>query len=138
MSDKLTVIKHNYGPKFSRLFVSRRGRDIGIGLDPQAKVYPDEQAVKVFITSAEPVEPPKLIDQAPKGFLVDLLVPADRAEDMLLVLQKAYEERWVPKYGTRRARRILMMHSIGSVIGFWVNWMVKHLSLLKFFASGRG
>jgi hypothetical protein len=81
---------------------------------------------------------PKTLDGEPqKSLLIDLLVPADRAEDMLGELQKAYKERWVPKYGERRARRILMMHSIGSIIGFWINWMVKHLSLLKFFASSR-
>jgi hypothetical protein len=73
--------------------------------------------------------------EPPKGFLIDWLVPADRAEDMLLVLQKAFEERWVPKYGARRARRIFMTQSAGAVIGFWINWMMKHLCLLKFFAS---
>ncbi|HWX32257.1 MAG TPA: hypothetical protein VNZ53_33100 [Steroidobacteraceae bacterium] len=71
----------------------------------------------------------------PKGFLIDLLVPADRAEDMLSGLQTAYEERWVPKYGARRARRIFMTQSIGSILGFWIDWMMKHLRLLKFFAS---
>jgi hypothetical protein len=76
--------------------------------------------------------------EPPKGLLIDLLVPPDQAEDRLLQLQKAFEERWVPKYGTRRARRMFVTQSIGSVIGFWINWMMKHLSLLKFFASGRG
>jgi hypothetical protein len=76
--------------------------------------------------------------EAPKGFLIDLLVPPDRADDMLLGLQTAFEERWVPKYGARCARRMFMTHSIGSIIGFWINWMMKHLRLLKFFASGGG
>jgi hypothetical protein len=76
--------------------------------------------------------------EPPKGFLIDLLVPTDRAEDMLLGLEEAFEERWLPKYGTRCARRMFMTHSIGSVIGFWINWLMKHLRLLKFFASGRG
>jgi hypothetical protein len=31
----------------------------------------------------------------PKGALIDWLVPPDRADDMLLALRKAYEERWV-------------------------------------------
>jgi hypothetical protein len=74
----------------------------------------------------------------PKGFLIDWLVPADRADDMLLALQKAFEERWVPKYGVRRARRMFLWHAVWSVIGFWINWMMKHLRLLKFLASGRG
>jgi hypothetical protein len=71
----------------------------------------------------------------PKGFLVDLLVPPDRAEDMLLALQGAFEDRWVPKYGARRARHIFMLQSIGSVIGFWINWVMKHIKVFKFFAS---
>jgi hypothetical protein len=73
--------------------------------------------------------------EPPKGLLIDLLVPADRADDMLLALQKAFDERWVPKYGARHARCIFMTQSIGSIIGFWIDWMMKHLRLLKFFAS---
>jgi hypothetical protein len=73
--------------------------------------------------------------EAPKGVLIDWLVPADRAEDMLLMLQKTFEERWVPKYGPRRARRMFLWHAVWSVIGFWINWMKKTLDLLKFFAS---
>ena len=76
--------------------------------------------------------------EPPNGALVDWFVPPDRAEDMLLVLQKAFEERWVPKYGTRCARRMFFWHAVWSVIGFRLNWMMKHLSLLKVLASGRG
>jgi hypothetical protein len=82
----------------------------------------------------------KLLDadqKSPKGFLIDLLVPPDRAEDMLLGLEKGFE-RWVLKYGVRGARRRFLWHSVWSVIGFWINWMMKHLKLLKFLASGRG
>jgi hypothetical protein len=73
--------------------------------------------------------------KAPRGFLIDLLVPADRAEDMLLGLQKAFEERWVPKYGLRRAQRMFLWHAVWSVVGFWINWIRRQLDLLKFFAS---
>jgi hypothetical protein len=73
--------------------------------------------------------------EAPKGVLIDFLLPPDHAEHRLLALQKAFEERWVPKYGQRCARCMFMTHSIGSVIGFWINRMMKHLRLLKFFAS---
>jgi hypothetical protein len=71
----------------------------------------------------------------PKGFLIDLLVPPDRADDMLLELQKGFE-RWVPKYGARCARRMFITHSIGSIIRFWIDGILKRLDLLKFFASG--
>jgi hypothetical protein len=75
--------------------------------------------------------------EAPKGVLIDWLVPPDRAEDMLLGLQKAFEERWVPKYGLRCAQRMFLWHAVGSVIGFWINWTMKRTKLLKFL-SGSG
>jgi hypothetical protein len=56
---------------------------------------------------------------------------------MIVELEKGFE-RWVPKYGVRRARRMFRWHAFWSVIGFWINWMMKHLRLLKLFASGRG
>jgi hypothetical protein len=80
----------------------------------------------------------KLMDaKSPKRLLIDWLVPTDRADDMLLALQKGFE-RWVPKYGVRRARRMFLWHAFWSVIGCWINCLMKHLRLLKFLASGRG
>jgi len=69
------------------------------------------------------------------GFVIDLLVPAERAEDMLLMLQRAFEERWLPKYGFRRARYIFAVQSIGAVIGYWISWAKQYLSVLKFLGS---
>ena len=73
---------------------------------------------------------------SPKGLPIDWLVPPDRAEDMLLELKKGFD-RWVLKYGVRRARRMFLWHAAWSVIGFKFDWMMKHLSLLKFFVSSR-
>jgi hypothetical protein len=70
---------------------------------------------------------------APSGLLIDLLVPPERAEDMLLHLQKAFD-RWSLKYGRRCARRMFAMHSIGAVVGFWIGWIRDRLDLFKWFA----
>jgi hypothetical protein len=78
---------------------------------------------------------PKVKESAPAGLLIDMLVPAARAEDMLLTLSNAFEQRWLPKYGPRRARLFFLLQSTGAVIGYWINWIKKNLDVLKFFAS---
>jgi hypothetical protein len=69
------------------------------------------------------------------GLLIDLFVPAARAEDMLLEMGKAFEKRWLPKYGERRARQIYLLQSTGAVMGYWINWIKQHLDVFRFFAS---
>jgi hypothetical protein len=69
----------------------------------------------------------------PNGFLIDLLVPPERAEDMLLHLDEAFL-RWVVKYGHRRAHRMYRLQSIGAVAGFWIEWVRQRLDLFKWFA----
>ncbi|WP_431014539.1 hypothetical protein [Bradyrhizobium pachyrhizi] len=70
----------------------------------------------------------------PKGILIDCLVSPARAEDMLLSLQTAFEQRWVPKYGVRRARMLFFVQSAGAVAGFWIDWARRRLDFLRFFA----
>jgi hypothetical protein len=75
-------------------------------------------------------------ERAPSGFLIDLLIPASRAEDMLLTLTDAFEDRWLPKYGYRRATFLFCVQSSGTVAGYWINWLKGHLDVFwKFFAS---
>jgi hypothetical protein len=77
----------------------------------------------------------RLVEGMPPGLLIDMLVPAARADDMLLALSKAFEQRWLPKYGSRRARLIFLVQSMGSVVGYWISWVRKNLNILRFFAS---
>jgi hypothetical protein len=70
----------------------------------------------------------------PKGLLIDLLIPAARAEDCRLELDKGYE-RWVEKYGSKRAGRMFAWHSAVIVVGYWIEWARKRLNLLKIFSS---
>ncbi|KJC55483.1 hypothetical protein UB31_00445 [Bradyrhizobium sp. LTSP849] len=70
----------------------------------------------------------------PKGLIIDLLVPPERADDMLANLQRAYDERWLPKYGARKARRIFLLQATGAVAGFWIDWVRQRLDLIKLFA----
>jgi hypothetical protein len=67
---------------------------------------------------------------APKGFLVDLLMPPDRADDALLNILGGYD-RWVKKYGIRTARRMFMTHSAGTVLTFWTDWLLRRIKLLE-------
>jgi hypothetical protein len=70
----------------------------------------------------------------PSGFLIDLLVPPKRAGDMLLALYTAFEDRWLPKYGASAARRLFLWHSLGSIAGFWLDWIGSKLNVFRFFA----
>jgi hypothetical protein len=71
----------------------------------------------------------------PKGLLLDMLIPSARSEDMLLTLSEAFERRWLPKYGIRKARLIFFVQSTGAIIGYWIGWLKNNLNVFKFFAS---
>jgi hypothetical protein len=93
------------------------------------------EANEIFHEWLSAVEDAAAIDQTLAGRLVDMLVPADRAEDMRLEMQKSFEQRWLPKYGPRRARQVYLLQSIGVVVRYWINWIKQHLGVSKFFAS---
>lgn len=67
----------------------------------------------------------------PKGFIVDLLMPPDRAEDALFNILGRYDY-WVEKHGTLKARCIFMTQSLGAVLSFWTDWLLKRAKLLRF------
>jgi hypothetical protein len=67
----------------------------------------------------------------PKGFVLDLLMPADRAEDALFNILGRYDY-WVEKHGAFRARCIFITQSLGAVLSFWTDWLLKRAKLLRF------
>lgn len=71
---------------------------------------------------------------APRGLLIDLFMPPDRAEDVVYNLLARYEY-WVEKHGVRLARLVFFTQSVGSVVTFWCDWLLKRLKLLKMFVS---
>jgi hypothetical protein len=71
---------------------------------------------------------------APRGLLIDMLMPPDRAEDVLYNLLGRYDH-WVEVHGPRWARIIFYLQSAGSIITFWADWLLKRLKLLKMFVS---
>jgi hypothetical protein len=71
---------------------------------------------------------------APRGLLVDMLMPPDRAEDVLHNLLGRYDY-WVEKHGARWARVIFFAQSAGSILTFWTDWAMKRLKLLKMLVS---
>lgn len=66
----------------------------------------------------------------PLGLLIDLLIPPNRADDMVNNLLGAYE-RWVKKYGARVARRIFVVQSVLVILTYWVDWLLRRVKLLK-------
>jgi hypothetical protein len=72
--------------------------------------------------------------KCPSGLLVDLLMPPDRAEDILYNLLGRYDY-WVAGHGQRWARVIFFIQSIGAVLTFWSDWALKRLKLLKLWVS---
>jgi hypothetical protein len=62
----------------------------------------------------------------PKGLLIDLLVPPERAGDMVSNLLEAFNARWVVKYGHKRARFIFATQSVFCVLCFWGEWARKY------------
>jgi hypothetical protein len=72
--------------------------------------------------------------RAPRGLLIDLCMPPDRADDVIYNLLGRYEH-WVEKHGPRWARVIFFLQSAGSILTFWSDWMLKRVKLLKMFVS---
>jgi hypothetical protein len=72
-----------------------------------------------------------VVTPAPKGFLIDLLMPPDRAEDALFNILRRYDY-WVEKHGAVRARCIFVTQSLGAVLSFWTDWLLKRAKLLRF------
>jgi len=65
----------------------------------------------------------------PRGFLVDWLLPPDRAEEVLVNFLERYPY-WVEKHGVRRARVIFVTQSLGSIASYWTDWLLRRLKLL--------
>jgi hypothetical protein len=70
----------------------------------------------------------------PRGFLIDWLLPPDRADDVLYNLLGRYPY-WVEKHGLLKARLIFLTQSLGTIVGFWLDWVLKRANLLKFWRS---
>jgi hypothetical protein len=69
--------------------------------------------------------------RAPRGIIVDLCMPPERAEEVLYNMLGRYEH-WVQRHGDRRARMIFTTQSIGAVISFWSDWAIKRVRAVKF------
>jgi hypothetical protein len=65
---------------------------------------------------------------APKGLLIDLLMPPDRAEEALFNIL-GRNDYWVAKHGVRKARLIFNTQSAGAVITFWADWLLRRVKL---------
>ncbi len=71
---------------------------------------------------------------APRGLLIDMCMPPDRAEDVLYNLLGRYDH-WLQVHGRRWARIIFHLQSAGSILTFWSDWLLKRAKLLKMFVS---
>jgi hypothetical protein len=72
------------------------------------------------------------LDEAPKGFLIDLLLPPGRAEDALVNILGRYDY-WVAKHGIRKAHAIFMTQSIVVVVTYWIDLVLRRLKLFSLF-----
>jgi hypothetical protein len=119
-------------------FVKLRERKVVIHGDVKQEVWSRylEASTKILNRYGATGEmPPKTKAGPPKGLLIDMLIPAGRSEDMLLMLDQAYENRWLPKYDVHRAKSIYFVQCTGAVAGYWINWFKSNLKVFNFFAS---
>src|SRR5262249_46713454 len=70
----------------------------------------------------------------PRGFLIDWLLPPDRADDVLNNLLGRYPY-WIEKHGLLKARLIFLTQSVGTILCFWVDWVLKRANLIRFWRS---
>jgi hypothetical protein len=82
--------------------------------------------------NAEATAEAKVIcNAAPTGFLIDLLMPPDQAEERLVNILRRYD-CWVGKYGAGRAGFIFHTQCIGAIVSFWMDWLLRRLKLIEF------
>ena len=91
-------------------------------------VRDSDQFAPVFWVANGPDEGDR--HELPKGAILDFLLPTDRAEDAIYNLLGRFPS-WVEKYGERRARRMFLTHSLGTVVGHWIDWVLKRWKLIK-------
>jgi hypothetical protein len=68
--------------------------------------------------------------KVPKGFLLDAFLPSDLAEEALYAILDRHPH-WVAKYGARKAAFIFVTQSLGCIIRFWVDWILKRFEILR-------
>jgi len=89
---------------------------------------------KKWLRSTERLAKQRRAPHSPRGLLIDLFMPPDRAEDVIYNLLGRYDH-WVEAHGPRWARIIFYLQSVGSIVTFWTDWMLKRVKLLKMFVS---
>jgi hypothetical protein len=57
--------------------------------------------------------------------------PPERAEEAVFNILGRYDY-WLAQHGVRTARVIFMMQSVGAVLSFWTDWLLRRLKLLDF------
>ncbi|KQV27852.1 hypothetical protein ASC97_05670 [Rhizobium sp. Root1203] len=92
-----------------------------------------ERATRLLGRLASAYEPKA---EPPSLFWVELLTPASAGPDFVLNLEEVYFDRWLPKYGARRARLIVISQGIQFVGRQWIGPLVKLFDRLKSFALG--
>jgi hypothetical protein len=70
------------------------------------------------------------IGSAPKGFLVDLLMSPARADDAMFSILGRYDY-WVGKYGFWGARFVFHTQCVGTIVTFWIDWLLRRIKLLE-------
>jgi len=65
----------------------------------------------------------------PRGFWTDLLLPPERADDILYNLLGRCDY-WVQKHGAVKARLIFATQSFGCILSFWTDWLLRRVRLL--------
>jgi hypothetical protein len=66
----------------------------------------------------------------PMGALIDLLLPPDRAEELLNGLQDVYERRWIVRYTKTFAKLICRVHIVGVIFSYHSSKVSKFIGAL--------
>lgn len=66
----------------------------------------------------------------PKGLLIDLFMPPDSAEEAIYNILGRYDY-WAGKHGWFWARVIFMSQSMGAILSFWTDWLLRRSKLLE-------
>jgi hypothetical protein len=116
-------------------FVNALGKDIGFdGIIALSEHDGIKELLNGFFEYAASYRPNELIwasdTNKTSQFILDLCLPPDKADEMCVGLEDAFNRRWLPRYGTGGAKFIFITQALATVVAHQNGRLHKLFALL--------
>ncbi|RWD33931.1 MAG: hypothetical protein EOS34_17345 [Mesorhizobium sp.] len=108
--------------------------DMSVNLHIQYKLAADKRVVRRLQRRWLSFEVRNHPPASPSSFWIALLMPADKSNDIIANMELLYQEKWLPKYGVRRANWIWKTQALQVIVRRWawpITFIVGAIKALK-------